>query len=181
MFLDLRGFTTLARGLTPDQTVAMLRDYQARMVPVIRAHGGTIDKFLGDGILASFGASRPSPTHAADALAAVDALMVEAREWSAQRSAMGMPPVGVGAAVAAGTLLFCAVGDSTRLEYTVIGDAVNLAAKLEKQTKVEKVAAVTDAATYSLACSQGYPSAKELRPSRKVAGVEEPLDLAVLA
>jgi adenylate cyclase len=181
MFLDLRGFTALSRMLPPDQTVAVLGDYQSRMGPIIRKHGGSIDKFLGDGILASFGATRASPTYAADALGAIDELMDEARQWSEQRLLQGMPPVNVGAAVASGTLLFGAVGDSMRLEYTVIGDAVNLAAKLEKQTKTEKVRALTDAATYALAQRQGYLAEKEVRQARVVGGVEQPLDLVVLA
>ena len=151
------------------------------MAPIIRKHGGSIDKYLGDGILASFGATRLSQTFAADALSAVDELMAQARQWSEQRVAQGLPPVNVGAAVAAGSLLIGAVGDATRLEYTVIGDAVNLAAKLEKQTKVEKVRALTDAATYTLARQQGFSVEKELRQARSVGGVEHPLDLAVLA
>ena len=181
MFLDLRGFTALSRTLPPDQTVAVLGDYQARMVPIIGRNGGSVDKFLGDGILASFGAARTSPTHAADALRAVDALMAEARQWSDERAADGKPSVKVGAAVASGTVLFGAVGDATRLEYTVIGDAVNLAAKLEKQTKVERVRALADAGTYALAREQGYATHKEVRAARIVGGVEQPLDLAVLA
>ena len=181
MFLDLRGFTALSRMLPPDQTVAVLGDYQARMAPIIRKHGGSIDKYLGDGILASFGATRLSQTFAADALRAVDDLMAEAKHWSEQRVAQGLPAVNVGAAVASGSLLFGAVGDATRLEYTIIGDAVNLAAKLEKQTKVEKVRSLTDADTYALARQQGYDVEKELRRARSVGGVEQPLDLAVLA
>lgn len=181
MFLDLRGFTALSRMLPPDQTVAVLGEYQSRMAPIIRKHGGSIDKYLGDGILASFGATRPSQTYAADALSAVDDLMAEARAWSESRVAQGLPPVNVGAAVASGTVLFGAVGDETRLEYTVIGDAVNLAAKLEKQTKAEKVRALTDAETYALARRQNYAIAKEVRIARHVGGVESPIDLAVLA
>jgi adenylate cyclase len=140
-----------------------------------------VDKFLGDGILASFGAARPSPTHAADALRAVDAVMAEARAWSEERIAKGMAPANVGAAASAGEVLFGAVGTAVRLEYTVIGDAVNLAAKLEKQNKAEKVRALTDAATYRLARRQGYAVEKEIRTARVVGGVEHPLDLAVLA
>jgi adenylate cyclase len=181
LFLDLRGFTALSRTLPPDQTVAVLGDYQARMVPIVRAHGGSVDKFLGDGILASFGAARPSPTHAADALRAVDAVMAEARAWSEECVANGMAPVNVGAAVASGEVLFGAVGDATRLEYTVIGDAVNLAAKLEKQNKAEKVRALTDAATYRLARQQGFSGEKQVRLGCVVGGVEHPLDLAVLS
>jgi adenylate cyclase len=181
VFLDLRGFTVLSRDLPPEQTVALLGEYQARMVPLIQRHDGSIDKFLGDGILASFGCARPSATYAADALAAVDAVMAEAASWSEQRRAAGLPAVNVGAAVASGNVLFGAVGDATRLEYTVIGDAVNLAAKLEKHTKAEKVRALCDGDTYALAQRQGYGVAKEVRVARAVAGVDQPVDLAVLA
>ena len=181
LFLDLRGFTALARALPPDQTVALLGEYQSRMVPIVERHGGTIDKFLGDGILASFGCARPSNRYAADALAAVDAVMTEVVAWNAARAAAGEPEIRIGAAVASGSVLFGAVGDERRLEYTVIGDAVNLAAKLEKHTKVEKVRALCDGATYALAKAQGYVPTKELRAQRRVAGVETPVDLAVLA
>ncbi|WP_119419535.1 adenylate/guanylate cyclase domain-containing protein [Desertibaculum subflavum] len=182
LFIDLRDFTRLSRDLPPEQTVALLADYQARLVPVVRAHGGSIDKFLGDGILASFGCARPSPTYAADALAALDAVMAEAARWSDERRSAGLQSIRVGAAVAAGSVLFGAVGDDNRLEYTIIGDAVNLAAKLEKHTKVEGVRALTDAATYELARRQGYAETKPALPAaRPVIGVAEPVRLVVLA
>ena len=181
MFLDLRGFTVLSRELPPEQTVALLGEYQSRMVPIIQRRNGSIDKFLGDGIMASFGCARPTETYAADALDAVDAVMAEAASWSAARRAQGLPAVNVGAAVATGRVLFGAVGDATRLEYTVIGDAVNLAAKLEKHTKAEQVRALCDGDTYELARAQGFAVDKELRRQRKVAGVDQPVDLAVLA
>jgi adenylate cyclase len=90
--------------------------------------------------------------------------------------------VAVGAALAAGTVMFGCVGDHDRLEYTVIGEPVNLAAKLEKHGKAENAAAVMPAAVLALARAQGFRPALgwEIRPSRAVAGVPEPLDLAVL-
>lgn len=180
MFVDLRGFTDLSRGLSPEETIALVAEYQARMVPVLQANGGSIDKFLGDGILASFGATRRSETYAADALRAADALLAEAERWRAERAAAGLPDPHVGTAVATGPLLFGAVGDDSRLEYTVIGDAVNLAAKLEKHTKVERVRALTTRETYELARLQGYAGEKPVRAARPVAGVAEPIDLIVI-
>ncbi|MBI3708770.1 MAG: adenylate/guanylate cyclase domain-containing protein [Proteobacteria bacterium] len=183
LFIDLRGFTPLARSLDPNALMMLLAEYQARLVPVIQKHGGSIDKFLGDGIMASFGAARMCDSYAADALRAVDDLFAEATAWRAERQAAGAPAPRVGAAVATGSVVFGAVGDDTRLEYTVIGDAVNLAAKLEKHTKAAKVQALTTAETYALACTQGYapPGLKAERPSSKVDGVSESVDLVVLA
>jgi len=182
MFVDLRGFTPLSQALDPDALVGLLAEYQARLVPVIQRHGGSIDKFLGDGIMASFGAARASASHAADALRAAEDLLDEASRWRAEREAAGLPAPRVGCAVATGPVIFGAVGDETRLEYTVIGESVNLAAKLEKQTKAEGVNALTSAATFTLAQAQGYaPRGRcETRQARHVGGVDEPLDLVVL-
>jgi adenylate cyclase len=180
MFVDLRGFTALSRALDANALVMLLTEYQARLVPAIGRNGGSVDKFMGDGIMASFGAMSDDPAYAANALAAVDDLMAQADIWIEECRARGLPVTGVGVAVASGPVLVGAVGDSTRLEYTVIGETVNLAAKLEKHTKTEKVRALADAATYDLARAQGYARELERRRS-SVAGVEGPVDLVVLA
>lgn len=180
---DLRGFTRLSMELPPDEVMKVLQDYQGRVCPLIAAAGGSIDKFLGDGILASFGAVVPSATAAADALRAADAVMAAAAAWREERRAAGLPPLEIGLAVASGRVVFGAVGDGERLEFTVIGDAVNLAAKLEKHNKQEGTRALTDGETYALAERQGYraSTAPEHRPDRKVAGVAESVEIVVLA
>lgn len=180
---DLRGFTRLSTELPPDEVMKVLQDYQGRVCPLIAAAGGSIDKFLGDGILASFGAVMPSATAAADALRAADAVMAAAAAWREERRAAGLPPLEIGLAVASGRVVFGAVGDGERLEFTVIGDAVNLAAKLEKHNKEEGTRALTDGETYALAERQGYRAAMapERRPRRRVAGVAESVDIVVLA
>jgi adenylate cyclase len=161
----------------------VLQDYQGRICPLIASNGGSIDKFLGDGILASFGAVVPSPTAAADALRAADAVVAAADRWIAERRAAGLPPLMIGLAAASGRVVFGAVGDGERLEFTVIGDAVNFAAKLEKHNKDEKTRAVTDGATYALAEQQGYvpPATRERRQGRRVGGVTDLVDIVVLA
>jgi adenylate cyclase len=181
--VDLRGFTRLSVEMAPDDVMKLLQDYQGRVCPLIAANGGSIDKFLGDGILASFGAVAASTTAAADALRAADAVIDAAERWSRERQTAGLPALSVGLAVASGRVVFGAVGDGERLEFTVIGDAVNFAAKLEKHNKDEKTRALVDARTYALAEQQGYvaPAARERRTGRPVGGVSEPVDLVVLA
>ena len=181
--LDLRGFTPLTQSRSPDEVMRLLADYQAHMVPVIRRHGGSIDKFLGDGIMATFGAARVSDRYAADALACVDELVAVAEAWERRLRAEGRPGVPVNAAVASGRIVFGAVGEKDRLEYTVIGDAVNLAAKLEKHNRVAGSRALATAEAFELARAQGY--ALRAEPARiagaSVAGVAQPLDLVRLA
>ncbi len=181
--VDLRGFTRLSTELAPGEVMRVLQDYQGRVCPLITSHSGGIDKFLGDGILASFGAVAASPTAAADALRAADAVIEAADRWIAERQAAGLPPLALGLAVSSGRVVFGAVGDGERLEFTVIGDAVNFAAKLEKHNKDEKTRAITDEATYALAERQGYrpPQVRERRRGRRVGGVADLVDIVVLA
>jgi adenylate cyclase len=181
--LDLRGFTRLAAERPPRETVRLLAEYQSRLVPAIQRHGGAVDKFLGDGILASFGAVQPMRAPAAAALAALDEIMQAAELWEGERRRDGMIAPRVNGAMAAGRVLFGAVGDESRLELTVIGDTVNLAAKLEKQNKAVGSRALTDRASFAQALAEGYrpPAERRVLPDQVVAGVTEPLDLVILA
>lgn len=181
--VDIRGFTAMANEMDPSELIRLLYDYESQMVPVIQAHGGNIDKFLGDGILATFGAVLPTESYAADALRAVDSLLAAADGWNAERSAVGQPPVAVGMAVVTGRIVFGAVGDDTRLEYTVIGDPVNLCAKLEKHNRTVRSRALTTGETFDLAVDQGYvpPQARERQLAAAVEGVATGVDLVVIA
>jgi adenylate cyclase len=182
MFTDLRGFTKASATLGSAELIALIGEYQNVVVPVVRAHGGNIDKFMGDGILASFGAVRASQTYAADALRCLGAIQSAAHAWSDERSARGLPALAIGIGVAHGPLVFGVIGVENRLEYTVIGETVNLAAKLEKHNKAEAASACAPASLIALARSQEAalePRGFELRRAREVGGVAEPLDLAV--
>lgn len=183
LFLDIRGFTRLGATLSPSALMALLTEYHARLVPLIQGHAGAIDKFLGDGILATFGAAQRSERYAADALEAVDTVMAESERWRTEREAKGEPPLVINAGVAVGRIVFGAVGDERRLEYTVIGDTVNLAAKLEKHNKQEGTRALATIETLERALDQGYrpPRPIERRPRCAVSGLAQPFDLAVLA
>ncbi|WP_414831792.1 adenylate/guanylate cyclase domain-containing protein [Afifella sp. YEN Y35] len=183
LFIDIRGFTALAEAMQPSDVMALLTGYQSAMATVIGRFNGHIDKYLGDGILATFGAVDVSPCYAADALhaafgvyAAVDVLNEEmAREGRAVR-------LRVGCAVAAGSALVGVVGGAERLEHTVIGVPVNLAAKLEDANRVEGTAGLTTRSTLKLAKRQGFvtPQRLELRRKRQVAGLSGSVDLIVL-
>jgi len=181
--IDIRGFTPLTLTMTPGQLVSFITEYQSRMVPVITPHGGAIDKFLGDGLLVTFGAVKKSATYAADALNAIESIMAAADAWNHERYQQGLPPVGIGAAAASGSVVCGVIGDAERLEYTVLGDAVNVSAKLESHTKYEKVRALASAEVYGLALTQGYepkPAHRHLT-ARPVGGIHDPMDLVVLA
>jgi adenylate cyclase len=182
LMTDIRSFTRMAALIEPDELMKILADYQSKLVPIIQRHGGSIDKFMGDGIMATFGASVTTNTFCADALRAVDEIMVVTADWQTECQALEKPVACVGAAVTTGRIIFGAVGDTTRLEYTVIGDAVNLSAKLEKHTKKEGVRALCTVNAHQKAISQGYqpPGKRTKLTNRKVEGVTEPLDIIVI-
>ena len=183
LMLDIRGFTGFSMRVPPRQVVEMLTGFHARILPIVQGHGGVVDKFLGDGTMVTFGAVKLSATPAADALRALEDVLAAAAEWSAGQAQDGLSaPLAVNGAVAAGPVVFAVLGSADRLEYTVIGEAVNLAAKLEKHNKAEGTRGLTSAQTYDLAVAQGYsaPAHADRRPARQVGGVAEPIDLVAL-
>lgn len=182
MFIDLRGFTNASKELAPRAVIALLQDYQARLLPVIERGGGSVDKFLGDGILVSFGAARATGHECAAAVETALAVIVEVDRWKRDRQSAGAAPLDVGVALSVGDVVYGAVGHGERLEYTVIGDAVNLAAKLEKHAKAENARLLATVEVIAEAEAQGYLR----RPLRRIGaavveGVAAPVDLAVLA
>lgn len=181
LFIDLKGFTKLTQELPPNQIMSLLGEYQSRMLKVIYAHGGDIDKFLGDGIMASFGAVTITKTFASDALKTVDDLLIEVENWKKDRLSKGQicPNIGIGLAV--GSVIFGAVGDTQRMEFTLIGDAVNLAAKLEKHTRKQEACFITTRKTLDLAILQGYEdkATRKILEKEMIRGFEQPIDLIV--
>ncbi|WP_346908817.1 adenylate/guanylate cyclase domain-containing protein [uncultured Roseibium sp.] len=183
LYVDVRNFTRTANNLPPEKVMAVLAAYQEMAVAVIEREGGRVDKFLGDGILATFGAIHPSETYAADALRAAREVVVATQDKKDLFQVAGWPgDFRIGTAVAAGPVTVGVVGAHDRLEFTVIGDAVNRAAKLEDANKQEASLALTDAATWDLAVAQGYDGLPALdRFARPIGGLAVPLDLKVLA
>jgi adenylate cyclase len=132
LFLDIRGFTAMTRVRPANETVALLNDFFADMVEVVDRHGGIINKFLGDGFLALFGAPLEDPRAAANALAAARGMLDAVDAWNRTRPDRTLR-VGIGIHI--GEAVTGTVGSPQRKEYTVIGDTVNLAARLEQLTK----------------------------------------------
>lgn len=181
LFTDLRGFTKASKTLSPSDLIALLSKYQRLIVPIIQKHNGNIDKFMGDGIMASFGAVSSSETYAADALNAADEIIIAVNNWNEARRRKEKFILNVGIGLAVGEVIFGVMGNEERLEYTVIGEAANLAAKVEKQNKIQYTQALTTSIAFKQALQQGYKNSnKEQLPACKVAGVDEPVDLVIL-
>ncbi|MEP3049601.1 MAG: adenylate/guanylate cyclase domain-containing protein [Roseibium sp.] len=183
LYVDIRSFTATSSELPPKQVLAILAEYQNLVVDVIHLEGGRVDKFLGDGVLATFGAVQPSETYAADALRAALRLVETVRDNQERFLSAGWPSgLRIGTAVAAGPVTVGVIGSKSRLEFTVIGDAVNRAAKLEDANKVQNSSVLTDDITWSIAERQGYSSDRlEVRHQCIVSGLNKPIDLVLLA
>jgi adenylate cyclase len=182
MFIDLRGFTKLAAVLPPSKLIDLLRDYQRVAVPIIHANKGSVATYLGDGIMVTFGATWPTQTYCADAMRCGDSLLRALGTWSDEREAKGFPAPGVGIGIDAGAVTCGVIGDEGRLEYAIIGDPVNRAAKIQNHTKVEGVMGLTTVACRDHALAQGYvcPRSQTELPDRVVAGVSLTVSLVVM-
>ncbi len=139
LFCDMRGFTTLAERLPPEEVVLLLNQFYTLMIDTTFKHGGNPDKFLGDGIMAIFGAPITHPDHACQAVRAALAMQAGMAELSRRRVLEGKPPVAVGIGLSAGEAVAGTVGTEDKMEYTVVGDSVNLAARLEAEAKAGQI------------------------------------------
>jgi class 3 adenylate cyclase/DNA-binding NarL/FixJ family response regulator len=172
LFSDIRGFSTIAERLSARDIAEIVGRHLGAMAEVVVEHGGTIDKFQGDAVMAIFGAPDPLPDHAACALRCAIAMQRRQGELNAQGWGTDeVPLLGVGIGLNTGTVIAGAIGGGGRLEYTVIGDAVNVAQRLQSEADGGEIvaAASTVAAAPGIAC--------EPIGLRTVKGREEPVEV----
>lgn len=135
LFADVVGFTRLAEQATPQQVVEGLRALHRRLEACVFENGGTLDKFLGDGVMATFGTPEPGPSDAANTVACARAMHVAIEEWNARREAAGLPTIRLSVGAHWGRVVLGDIGSERRLEFTVLGDTVNVAARIETLTR----------------------------------------------
>jgi adenylate cyclase len=136
MFCDMRGFTTLSEGMAPVQLQALLNEVFSRLTNIIRQHRGTVDKYMGDCVMAFWGAPVPAADHAQQATQAALAMAREVVRINEEHAAAGLSAIRVGIGYATGVMCVGDMGSDVRRSYTVIGDVVNLASRLEGLSKL---------------------------------------------
>ena len=148
LFSDIRNFTTLSERLPPNEVVGLLNDYFAEMVDVVSRHGGTLNKFLGDGILAIFGAPVSYGNDAERAVMTALEMMERLEQFNRKQGEAGRAELCIGVGINTGEVVVGNVGSTERMEYTVIGDAVNLASRLEALNKEMETNILISHSTY---------------------------------
>ena len=178
LFADLRGFTTLSEKLNAPELVALLNRYLDRMSAAIEAHGGIIDKFIGDAIMALFGAPVALDDAADRAVAAALAMEKALVTLNAELAAEGRPPLAIGVGINTARVVAGNIGSHRRLNYSVIGDGVNVAARLQALTRTPEYRTniILSAATLAALRARAEVSARPLG-SAQVKGRAEPVEI----
>lgn len=177
LFSDIRGFTAMSQAMAPEEVVAMLNEYYDVMVQAIFETGGTLDKFMGDGIMAYFNAPLDQPDHATRALRCAETMMRALDELNARRRRRGEEPLHMGVGIHTGPATLGSIGSPRRRDYTAVGETVNLAAHLEKLTRDTNGGVLITESTYALA-----EEAAVVRPIEGLSlqGIDRPVSLYTL-
>lgn len=171
LFSDVRGFTTLSEGLDPKELAQLMNEYLGEMTEVIRGHRGTLDKYIGDAIMAFWGAPVDDAEHASRGVIAAIEMHEALSQVNQSFAGRGWPQLKIGVGLNTGTMTVGDMGSPVRKAYTVIGDAVNLASRLEGLTKKYGVGILVGEATRKAARGVVFREVDRVR----VKGKEEPV------
>jgi adenylate cyclase len=170
MFSDIKSFTTYSSTMTPEEISATLNEYFEAMTDIVFKHGGTVDKFIGDGLMVFYGAPEPQPDHALRCVKAAIEMQLKCRELKERWEPTGGLPLRIRIGINTGEVVVGDLGSARRMEYTVLGSDVNLAQRLESNAPVEGI--MISEATYRHV--KGEVPIRPLEPI-KVKGLETPV------
>ncbi len=180
MFTDIRGYTSMSEKETPQTIVKMLNEYFEIMVDIIMKHGGAVDKFIGDAIMAVWGVPHEKEDDALRAVKAAIKMQQALEVYNTERERNGLPPIHMGVAINTGEVVAGNVGSPQRMQYTVIGDNVNLASRLEGLTKAGEIliseSTYREASSHVRAVSAGTVQVKGRNEPVSIYKVEGMLD-----
>lgn len=173
LFSDVRGFTTISEGLNPKDLSALMNQFLTPMTRVIHEHRGTIDKYMGDAVMAFWGAPLPDVEHARHALRAGLDMLARVDQINKEFAARNWPPLKIGIGINTGSMSVGNMGSEFRMAYTVLGDAVNLGSRLEGLTKGYGVSLIVSEATREAVPEYAYREIDRVR----VKGKDKPITI----
>ncbi len=190
LFADIVGFSRIAERRQPDRVIALLREFHRRMERAVFDNRGTLDKFLGDGLMVTFGTPDVGPRDAADALACARAMLAEIADWNgarhAERHGADEPEIRLSIGIHHGPATLGNVGSERRLEFAVLGDTVNVAARLEELTRpLDCQIAISEALVRALESELGAAAPDLLagfvpRGPQAIRGRNQPIEIRTL-
>lgn len=170
LFADIVGFSRYAEGRPPSDVIQLLREVHGILEAEVFAHGGTLDKFIGDGMMATFGTPHPGPEDARNAIACIDAILAAMEAYNDTRAERGEPPVQISLGLHFGPVVVGDIGSERRLELAVLGDTVNVASRLESMTRDQGCQAiVSDEVVKAVADADRGKSTTRLKDAGRVA------------
>ncbi len=175
LFSDIRGFTTLSEAMAPEDLVKLMNEYFTVMTEKVFEHRGSLDKYIGDAIMAVFGAPLPEPQHAALACRAALDMVRTLKTFQDTLRRRGLPAIDIGVGINTGPMVVGNMGSKSRFNYTVVGDAVNLASRIEHLNKEYGTNVLVSEYTY-LPVKDEFPLAREVDRVR-VRGRAQPVHL----
>ncbi len=177
LFTDIRGFSPIAERLTPVELTDLLGEFRAILAQTIRDHGGVVDKFIGDAVMAVFGFPEPNDSSAKRCLACAHAMLERLKIWSEERALAGQPRVGIGIGMHYGDAFVGVVGRDDLLEFTVIGDTVNIAERIERLSRKFEADIVVSGPFAEAANLGPHSTGWVLASAQKITGHSRPIDI----